>query len=260
MNNIKKILIFIGLVLLLSAVSAVAFVVTAYVYDDSFISPVVIMERSAISQNPFVFAGSTVAYVFQESFFSSYEPFDSPFIVVKKPAIYLYPKTDAAVSVKLSVNGAITNDVPSYGNGWNVFATKEGVIDGKYDYLFYEAKLNKVDVPSEGWIVKYNDLGSWFDVNLKKLGLNEKETSQFKEYWLAELPESKYYDIRLLTKDYLDENMKLSVSPSPDTLIRVEFLFKPLNEYTELKEPKIATPVRQGFVVVEWGGVLDSQK
>jgi hypothetical protein len=194
--------------------------------------------------------GSVVALIAYESFYNSV-------FTAKKPAIYLYPETDSIVSVKLSVNGAITKDVPAYGNGWNVFATKDGVIDGKYDYLFYEARLNKVDVPSEGWIVKYDGLGSWFNTNLKKLGLIEKEATQFKEYWLAELPKSKYYDIRLLTKEYLDDNMKLSVSPTPDTLIRVEFLFKPLNEYTELKEPKITTPERQGFVVVEWGGILD---
>lgn len=66
-------------------------------------------------------------------------------------------------------------DIPNYKNGWNVFVTKEGIIENKYDYLFYEAKLNKVDIPKKGWIVKYSELNQWFNINLEKLGLNKKE-------------------------------------------------------------------------------------
>ncbi|ODS41984.1 MAG: hypothetical protein MSIBF_01125 [Candidatus Altiarchaeales archaeon IMC4] len=181
--------------------------------------------------------------------------------ILAKPAIYLYPEEDSFVDVKLNINGKITVTKPPYGDGWNVFATKEGTINGGYDYLFWEAIPYNLgmrsDLPSEGWVVKYEDLESWFDVNLIKLGLNEKEKGQFMEYWLKKLPESDYYEIKLLSDEFMAENMDLIVSPQPDTVIRLNFYFKPHNEKIDLVEPEIKPPQRTGFVVVEWGGILD---
>lgn len=177
---------------------------------------------------------------------------------VRKPAIYLYPTKDSFVNVKLKINGIITKDTPEYNNGWNVFVTKNGLIDQKYDYLFYEAKLIKIELPESGWVVKYEDLGQWFGINLKKLGLNEKEKSQFMEYWLRELPKSNYYEIKLLEENFLNKNMALIISPQPDTIIRLMFNFKPLKKSSYLSEPNIITPERKGFTVVEWGGILDN--
>jgi len=176
--------------------------------------------------------------------------------VMKKPAIYLYPLEDSFIDVRLDINGKIIKDIPKYKDGWNVFVTKEGMIDDQYDYLFYEARLNYLDIPDEGWIVKYANLEQWFDENLILLGLNEKELSQFKEYWLEELPESEYYDIRLLEDSFLKENMGLIISPEPDTVIRLNFYFRPLSEKMALNKPYISSPKRYGFTVVEWGGIL----
>lgn len=178
--------------------------------------------------------------------------------VFKKPAIYLYPEYDSFVNVKLDVNGKITRNIPEYDNGWDVSVTKDGLIEGKYDYLFYEARLNKIELPKEGWLVKYDNLETWFDNNLIKLGLNEKEKNQFKEYWLKELPKSNYYEIKLFDCKFLKENMNLIVNPNPDTVIRLEFYFKPLNEKIEINPPAIITPERTGFTVVEWGGILSN--
>lgn len=178
------------------------------------------------------------------------------FVQVKKPAVYLYPTEDSMIDVKLEINGRITQDIPSYGDSWDVFATKEGLIEGKYDYLFYEAELNKMELPEEGWVVGYGNLGQWFDVKLVELGLNEKEKMQFMEYWLEELPEAEYYEIKLLGDEFLSENMNLVVSPEPDTMIRLDFHFRALDEENDLPEPMTVTPERNGFTVVEWGGIL----
>jgi hypothetical protein len=177
-------------------------------------------------------------------------------MIVKKPAIYLYPEESSNINVQLNINGKIINDIPEYNNGWNVFVTKEGLIDNKYDYLFYEAKLNKISFPEEGWIIEYNSLEGWFDEKLPILGLNEKEISQFKEYWLNSLPEADYYEIKLLDKEFLKENMNLLITPTPDTIIRLEFYFKPISKKISINEPIVITPKRTGFTVVEWGGIL----
>ncbi len=178
--------------------------------------------------------------------------------VAFKPAIYLYPQRNIEVGVTLGINGEIIKSDPEYPqNGWKVKATPSSLIDGKYDYLFYENTLNKLDLPKEGWVVKKEDLNQWFNDNLQKLGLNEKESAQFKEYWLGVLNKANYYEIKLLSDQYLKENMNLKISPQPDTVIRRNFYFKPLQEKTDLKEPIIITPERKGFTVVEWGGIMD---
>ena len=178
-----------------------------------------------------------------------------PPVIVKKPALYLYPEQTTDIKVKLDVNGAITFTEPLYNSGWNVTVSPDGRIDDKYDYLFYEAKLNKIELPDEGWVVEYGKLGKWFENILPELGLNSKETEQFKEYWANNLKKSNYYEIRLLDNNFLNDNMKISVTPEPQTIIRLDFYFKPLIEKSYLKEPVIKTSERKGFTVVEWGGI-----
>ena len=176
----------------------------------------------------------------------------------EKPVIYLYPEEDSTILVKLNINGIITETIPTYNDEWSVFVTKEGLIDNQYDYLFYEADLNSLELPKTGWILRYNDLEVWFNDNLPKLGLNEKEKSQFKEYWLERLPKSNYYEIKIFEEKFLEQNMGLLINPKPDTLIRLNFYFKPVENYVDIKEPLIKTPNRIGFTVVEWGGMVDN--
>jgi len=182
-----------------------------------------------------------------------------------KPAIYLYPEKDSYITVKLDIDGKITTTIPAYNDGWRVFATKEGIITNeedrqKYDYLFWEADPNIVVLPDTGWVVAQVDLEKWFDEYLDKLGLNKKEKTQFMEYWMERLSESAYYELKLLSSEFLAEHTKLIITPQPDILIRVIFHFRPLDKPMDksksLTAPVIETPQREGFVVVEWGGIL----
>jgi hypothetical protein len=178
-------------------------------------------------------------------------------MMVGKPAVYLYPTEDVNVSVSLDINGRITKDVPEYNNGWDVFVEEGGLISNRYDYLFYENTLNTIELPEEGWVVAQKDLYSWFDLNLPKLGLNEKEIIQFKEYWLYELLGSPYYEIKLFSNDFLSENMKLSINPEPNSVLRLIFNFKEIEGLQEIKKPVVREFERTGFTVVEWGGRLE---
>jgi hypothetical protein len=177
---------------------------------------------------------------------------------IDKPAIYLYPQETTQVSVNLNLNGWFTQTIPDYGLGWNVTAEPNGLIDSKYDYLFYEMKLFTLDydLPNEGWIVKTSELEPFFDEKLKELGMNEKEVFDFKEYWLEHLSEAEYYEIKLFSSDFLKQNLELNINPQPDSILRLIFHFKPLNDTYKLKEPILTSFERNGFVVVEWGGLL----
>ena len=180
-------------------------------------------------------------------------------ILARKPAIYLYPETTIQVKVDLFLKGEITVSEPLYGNGWDVIAYPNGAIEsteGKHDYLFYEAKLDKIDLPQKGWCIDFDSIESWMTKTLDKLGLNEKESGEFKEYWLDTLPFMPFYEIRLLSQEYIDDYMGLEISPAPDTIIRVHLYFEGISNYTSIENPIISKPVRNGFTVVEWGGFL----
>ncbi len=179
---------------------------------------------------------------------------------IKKPAIYLYPETDSTITVKLAVQGKITSSKPPYGSGWEIHATRAGLIDGQYDYLFYEAQLDHLDLPAEGWVVAYSNIAKWIDTTLVQLGLNQKEKDQFKEYWLNHLPKCNFLEIKLIGNSFLKEHMNLVISPPPTTLIRVNLHFRPLDKTVSIATPKIISPTRKGFVVVEWGGTVSSSK
>lgn len=180
-----------------------------------------------------------------------------------KPAIYLYPEEKTELNVQVSPNGGFTYTNPPYDHGWNVIADPNGIVTdlatGKnYDYLYWEGKgLNYPEIKT-GWVVKKEDLGVFFDEKLLRLGMNAKETTDFKEYWMKRLSVMPYYEISFLTKDQFDYLAPLSFSPKqPQTLIRIMMTVKGSNNDKQIPEQQLPpTPVRNGFTVVEWGGTL----
>lgn len=88
------------------------------------------------------------------------------------------------------------------------------------------------------------------------LGLNEREANEFIIYWLPRLENSPYNFVRFLTYEEMDNNMRLKITPAPETLIRVTMEFKQLNKKIEVAEQIIMpSQERIGFVAVEWGGI-----
>lgn len=65
-----------------------------------------------------------------------------------------------------------------------------------------------------------------------------------------------YYFIAFVPQAEFDKIAPLSIQPQPDTIIRVFIDYKGLNQRVEVSNPKIITPKRKGFTVVEWGGAL----
>ena len=57
-----------------------------------------------------------------------------------------------------------------------------------------------------------------------------------------------------MTKEEIDNNMKLIIDPEPDTLIRVMMEYKPLTKKLKIKEQNLTPISREGYTVVEWGG------
>lgn len=186
-----------------------------------------------------------------------------------KPAIYLYPENKTDVDVKIAPKGKLTLTIPNYPNdGWKVTAYPDGKIiaDNKtYDYLYYEARIPNgliEEKVKQGSVIKYQETENTLKSILPNLGLNEKETREFLDYWLKALPKSNYYFVGVVPQSLLDEVSPLNINPKPDRVIRVALYFKPLDSSTNLPNlPNLPNwsnlsnlIERNGFTVVEWGG------
>lgn len=55
--------------------------------------------------------------------------------------------------------------------------------------------------------------------------------------------------------DERDYYSKINISPKPDSILRMAMHLKKVDGYVKIKEQKLPTFERNGFTVVEWGGV-----
>ena len=183
------------------------------------------------------------------------------FSIVKsfKPVIYLYPEDEEEVTVKLGKKENLTCTYPKYKDGWKVLAKPSGDLieleTGKELYsLYWEGKNNVKHDLTEGFIVEGENAASFLEDKLEILGLNSREKQEFIIYWLPELEAKKLNYIRFETKEQIDEDMPLEITPVPDTIIRIMMVVKKINKPLDVKEQVLTSVERKGFTVVEWGG------
>lgn len=177
-----------------------------------------------------------------------------------KPVIYLYPEQTQDVAVTLDFDGSFTYTYPRYDNGWRVTAQPDGMLTNRADgtqhyYLFWEGTPNTTawDL-SSGFVVKGSDVEAFWLEKLPYLGLAPREYNDFITYWVPEMCENAYNLITFSTVQY-ERLAQLTVTPAPDTIIRVHMVWKALDAPVELPEQRLQpAPVRNGFTVVEWGG------
>ena len=177
-----------------------------------------------------------------------------------KPVIYLYPTQTEKVDVKVEPTGGFSYTEPTYLNGWEVTAEPSGKLttaDGKiYPYLFWEGRSKDIyQTPERGFVVAQKDLHQFLTGKLAELGLNAQETADFEEYWEPYMKEKPYYFVTFMGNSVMDRIAPLSVTPAPDTIIRVLMDYKGLDQPIPVQGYQIATPARRGFTVIEWGGV-----
>lgn len=175
-----------------------------------------------------------------------------------KPVIYFYSEEELDVTVELEVQGDLTCTYPKYNNGWDIVVhpnqTLTNNADGLlYRYLYWEASSTYEYNLDKGFVVKGEDSAEFLRDKLSFLGLTLEEYNEFIIYWLPKMECNEYNLIHFSTTEY-EENAKLSISPEPDTLLRVFMVFKGLDEPIDIEEQVLEASVREGFTVVEWGG------
>lgn len=175
----------------------------------------------------------------------------------EKPVIYLYPPKETKVSVKLSLNGRFTYTYPEYNDGWNVTAYPDGTLidadNNEYSYLFWEGNGHVDYDLSKGFVVERSNVTKFLKEKLLYMGLTQKEANEFIVYWSPRLMKNPYSFVAFQGKEY-EDYAKLSISPKPDSILRVFMVFKAVDKNFTIPQQELSTFKRVGFSVVEWGG------
>ena len=176
-----------------------------------------------------------------------------------KPVNYLYPELDLEVTVTLDYDGELTCVYPVFDHGttWTVTASPDGTLtDGSgqtYSYLFWEGVSDAEYDFSRGFCVPGADTAAFLEEALADLGLTRREANEFIVYWLPRMESNPYNLISFQGEAYTDHAV-LTITPEPDSLLRVFMVWKPLSAPIELPAQELPTFERAGFTVVEWGG------
>ena len=182
-------------------------------------------------------------------------------VVAYKPNIYFYPTERSRINVNLSFpqGGKIISSIPVYGNGWMIDVDTTGLINSKYEYLFYESEQPDVWQLNEGWIIRRSELESFFTDNMLKYGFNGREIKDFTDYWIPRLVNSVYYEIYPQESYLINTVIKLNISKVPDNILRLFYVIKAVSNDSNARiniPPENSQFKRRGFCVTEWGVIL----
>lgn len=177
---------------------------------------------------------------------------------VSKPVIYLYPESETEVTVTLDLDGEFTSTWPPYGDGWTVTASPDGTLidenGEEYYCLFWEGDLNYPYDYAEGFCVPGEETGEFLRDILSEMGLTPREYNEMILYWLPQMEHNPYNIISFQQENY-DNAAKLHISPQPDNVLRVMMHWTPSDEFVDIPPQTFAPFEREGFTVVEWGGL-----
>ena len=178
-------------------------------------------------------------------------------VAEEKPVIYLYPETETRVTVKLDLSGELTCAYPAYDGGWTVTAAPDGTLTDEhgqtYNYLYWEGEGTEAYDFSKGFCVAGSDTAAFLEDALDRLGLTRREANEFLVYWLPRMQDNPYNLIAFQQEAYT-ESAKLTVSPRPDSVLRVFMAWKPLARPVDIPAQTLPGFERRGFTLVEWGG------
>ncbi len=195
--------------------------------------------------------GKILAYV-QDEF--------RPAIGCAKPVVYLYPETEQLINLKVGADVKVSEPLYDPASGWqNVLASPSGLLSyqGKtYRSLFWEGPgYGQYPFVDKGVVVPTREAVATIKSQLAQQGLNTQEINDFVDYWQPNLPTKPYTRLSWLNTEQMNQLAPLKITPKPQTMIRVFLDFDGLDNPIKLQPQTFNAPQRNGFTVVEWGGL-----
>lgn len=162
--------------------------------------------------------------------------------------LYFYPEKTSELSVKLP--DATVYKIISYPQGYFTYNTQN------YSSLSYDISSVVPQASREHKIISQKtlqlDLGNIAD----ELKFTPREKEDFVSYWSTTLPKASFYEVSLLTQNEARKAAPWTVTPKPKSEIRYIFTFRPLVEKNPKADVKFHPLERNGFTVVDIGGVI----
>lgn len=193
-----------------------------------------------------------------------------------KPVVYVYDKNQSknSLTVGLPQGGNYTKLIPhfSYGNTWNFVANKNSEIfanNGKFDYLYYSARVPNYQYNQNGWQVYGRDAEKFLSEKLDYIGFNATEKKDFIDFWKTEFHSDTLYFVSFKFDSEIEKYASLEFARKPKSQIRVLLEAHPLNmepknqflypyASKKLDEKLLKKFQRSGeYDVFEWGGVVE---
>lgn len=176
-----------------------------------------------------------------------------------KPVIYLYPTKKEEIKVQLSYKWKLIADYPAYDERiqwWEVIAQPDGTLinkaDGEeYSYLFWEWLSDVAYDMSKWFLVKWSETREFLQKTLAKIWLTPKEYNEFIVYRYPKMKDNIYNLIMFAGEEYTN-TAPLTITPKPDSLLRVFMVWKPMDTRTNVEPQEIKPFDRKWFSVVEW--------
>ncbi len=205
-----------------------------------------------------------------------------------KPVIYLYPTKPTKVSISFLQPMQFDRAIPRYQNNWEVLAQPDGKLtdlqpqftdcsslpsgfgseyakhacmNNNYPYIYWAGSTtgNGYLKPVGGWIVKRAELSQFMEKKLDEVSFTPKEKEDMLSYWVPEMlrKSGEYYRISFLQTAQLNSMIPMKISPQPDHLFRIflDWDVYAQNPHITLEPQKLGKVERNGFTVVEWGGL-----
>ncbi len=199
-----------------------------------------------------------------------------------KPAVYIYDIHERKNSLTLPIQqwDYFTKLIPEFSNKqtWNFQSTNHWSVkmnSQSYDYLYYALKTQDYKHNTHWWIVLWENIETFFDDKLNKINFNEKEKTDFIEYWIPKYEAGKYYFVSFKYKQDLDKIIPLNFSITPNSEFRVLLDSYELDDVSDFQKRFLYSTVwdkldskliqsykrnTQDLEVFEWGGVLQKWK
>ncbi|MCP3659923.1 MAG: hypothetical protein GY830_06250 [Bacteroidetes bacterium] len=214
--------------------------------------------------------------------FSSYQPQRPNYSIpsypaqAKAPVIYIYSDTERKCDINFDTNGGqvINLSYPAYDNkGWSftcqrnkngslIFANKSILPYLYYTFTIPPNLLSKIK-SNEGFIVQREKLIEFLPQKLRKLGLNDREITDFILYWYEKLSKFPSVFIQFLVDQQVDELLPMNVKFSGNQNYkkaerRIIMVYNDIipKDHIEQKLDSIQTLDRSKYNIniIEWGG------
>lgn len=177
----------------------------------------------------------------------------------KKPNIYFYG-FDGELTLDFEAPQYLKDTIPEYDDGWEVNALPDGTLldehNNAYQYLFYEFYTQKSYYQTEcGFSVPAEQRATRFKELLDEYGFTTEERDDFIEFWTKELEAGVDYIMYPQYTETADLAYPVTVTPKPDTSIRIWFVFM-RDHGQEYTQEEIVPFERIGKTMFEWGGMV----